>query len=710
MRKILLFIFMILGVNVFGQLSKGGFPLEIPALKSVQFQDNVLKMPSFDVALYDNSSDPDNFKTLKFAHSFPVSITPGNAGSWHETDGFSVWHLMVESDGAYSLNIIFSKFYLPEGARLFIFDKEKKVILGAFTSDNNKPYKKLAISPLPGDKLIIQYEEPINATFRGELEIGEINHDFKGILDIENRWKRRFSQECNVDVNCEFLSETEDQRRAVCLVVAGDELGTGTLLNNVSQDGKPYLLSAFHVYDEEGTAETALYFFNYESPFCTGINGYDVQSVSGSVARAHFDSLDIMLVELSEMPPPIYRPFLAGWDATKIQPFNSYTIHHPNGDTKKISHDTGKCDSVRYNKEFINYGHWKVHNWENGTTEGGSSGAALLNSDKRVAGILSGGNASCEEITYDLFSRFDKMWNYRSESSKQLKHWLDPGNTGTLRIDGFDLYDSTTNDCNLISNFMVEDSSVVISLENGLGAITGTNSAGITEVAEAFSGYEKAIVNGVSIGVSKLDYSSTTSDITVRIYTGDSTPNFAVKQFKFPVKSLTESAMNYFAFSEPIEVKGNFFISVVIPGNDSLQLFQSAMRPLVAPNTLFVLQDGVWKKAGEVTNKSALGASLLMQVMICDASSPQPTDTTQLNEFFFKAYPNPATEYLVIEFKKRASLYEMWMYDMTGKMILNDCFENRMYGEVNVSGISPGIYLVRVTDGTSSEVRRIVIN
>jgi hypothetical protein len=50
------------------------------------------------------------------------------------------------------------------------------------------------------------------------------------------------------------------------------------------------------------------------------------------------------------------------------------------------------------------------------------------------------------------------------------------------------------------------------------------------------------------------------------------------------------------------------------------------------------------------------------------------------------------------------------MYDMTGKMILNDCFENRMYGEVNVSGISPGIYLIRVTDGTSSEVRRIVIN
>jgi hypothetical protein len=262
--------------------------MEVINLKSASLSEKMVKMPLFDVKK--ELAEDEKFrndKSLKFAHSFPVSLTPQNSGEWYDIDGYRVWQLVIQSQGAYSLNIIFSKFSIPEGARLFVFNKEKNLILGAFTSQNNKPYKKLAVYPLPGDELIVQYEEPYDAAFNGELEIGEINHDYKGIFSLNNRLPRRTSQECNVDVNCEFESGLESEKRAVCRVIAGDELGTATLLNNVLQDGKPYILSAFHIYDDTETAKIAIYDFNYESPYCTGLNGYDVQSVSGSVERLH---------------------------------------------------------------------------------------------------------------------------------------------------------------------------------------------------------------------------------------------------------------------------------------------------------------------------------------------------------------------------------------------------------------------------------------
>lgn len=717
----IIFILLIfIALNSLGQLSQGGFPLEVSNLKSASIQDKVVKMPSFDFKKEEIENDQlNNSKSLIFAHSFPVSLSPQNSGTWYNVDGYNVWQLAILSEGAFSINIIFSTYEIPPGARLFVFDKEKNIILGAFTSQNNKPYKKLAIYPLPGDELIIQYEEPSEAAFKGELEIGEINHDYKGIFNLKNSIKRRLSGSCNIDVNCEFESGLENEKRAVCRVIAGKELGTGTLINNTANDGKSYLISAYHIFDDDFNvipdivekAKIAIYDFNYESPLCTGINGYDNQSLSGSTALASFDSLDLMLVELTEAPPPTFRPYYAGWDASHIRPSNTYTIHHPNGDTKKISHDTGICDSTRYKDEFVNYGHWKVGNWESGTTEGGSSGAGLFNKDKRMVAILSGGNASCDEIDYDDFARFDKMWNYRSETSKQLKKWLDPENTGTLKLDGYDPYRSSSNECDLTSNFMIEDSPAVLPENSGSkGSYTGNNNMNITEIAEKYSGFERAIINGVTLGISELKAGTTSSELTVRIYTGDSIPNFAVKQFKYSMKSLTSNAMNFLSFSEPVEVLGNFFISIVIPENDSLTIFQSAFRPLILKSSMLVMHQDVWKPISKLTGDSNTGASLLMQVVVCDASFPQSIDTTMEESSLFKVYPNPATDYFVMEFKKRVPSYEYSLYDMTGKIILTDCFENRLYGEVNVSGLKPGIYLVRVSDGELTEIKRIAIH
>ena len=698
-------------MNASGQISQGGVPLEVTNLKSASFHDKVVKMPHLaHEQLLLEDSQHDNLKSLKFAHPFKVSLNPENSGSWFEADGYNVWQLAIKSDSAYSLNILFSKFYIPEGARLFVFNPEKSFVLGAFTSFNNKDYKKLAVYPVPGDELVIQYEEPNNATFSGELEVGTVNHDYLGVFELKNRWNRRLSESCNVDVNCEFESGLENEKRSVCRIFAGDELGTGTLINNVLGNGKPYLISAFHVYDNPDSAQTTVYDFNYESPFCTGLNGSDIQSVSGSTALAWFDSLDFILVELSETPPAAYRPYYAGWDATSVAPENSYTIHHPNGDVKKISYDSGVCDSTRYNDRYLNFGHWKVLNWEYGTTEGGSSGAPLFNKEKYLVGTLSGGNASCKDLSYDLFARFDKMWNYRSQNNRQLKRWLDPGGSGKLKLDGFNPYEASSSTCSFMSNFQVEDSTVLLPEYKGQdGIYTGNNSLNITEFAESFTGVDKAVISGISIGIADFKIITDNPMVTVRIYTGDSIPDFAVKQFKFPYSQLTKNAMNYLNFNQTISVEGNFYISIVVPTEDSLAVFQSDLRSFAAKNSMLVKQNGYWKMANLIASEQTKSMSMLLQTLICSASFVQGVDTVFDRDKLFRLYPNPANDYVVVEFKDRSEPFKISVSDMTGKIVYSRSFENRMYAEIDISGISPGIYILKVTKGAITDTRKVVI-
>lgn len=700
--KPILFVFLFLSFvfSANAQLSSGGFPLELPMLKSSASAPAVLQMPAFDLDKTLLQQKLENLeKSVKFAHSFEVELTPDNSGEWFEANGFNIWQLRVKSEGALSMNLIFSKYNLPDGARLFVFDPLKEVILGAFTSKNNKPFKKLAIYPLPGDELVLQYEEPAGAAFSAELEISKINHDFLGVVPLKNRWKRRLSGECNVDVNCESESGMFEQKRAVCRILADDELGTATLLNNTSADGKPYMISAFHVFDSNDIAEISLFDFNYESPFCSAIDGFDNQSISGAIAKASFDSLDFMLVELSEMPPATFRTYYAGWDADTKLPSNSYTIHHPNGDTKKITHDEDTCDSLSFSTYFLRFGHWKVYNWESGTTEAGSSGAPLFDNNKRVVGTLSGGYASCDNLSYDAFARFDKMWSYKSDSTKQLKYWLDNANIGKTNTNGFDYYAQKNEDCFFVSNYMTEDELDVFSCS--------TVTCKVDELAERFMQFEQASISGVSLGIDRVVKKSKIPELMLTVYTGENIPGVAEKQYRFPIAKVTQKAMNYFDFGEGVDVNGTFFIGVSVPGKgDSVLVYHSKPRGLAGSNSMFIQSENNWLKY-ENFNDRAMGASMLMQVNVC--SSVADTGFVQNNDRLVKVYPNPAGSYVIVEILSDVSEFSLSVFDMVGREKFTQLYKNRKYADLDVSLLMPGIYLLKTTVNDKTEVKRLIV-
>lgn len=705
-----LFLFGVSCNSALAQVSAGGVPVNLPKLKSLSLQNKIVELPKVDVAHYlfqKNSNVLE--KSVTYACPITVALNTANDGIWFQQDDLRIWQLHLKSEGALSLGLVFSKYHLPPGARLFITNTDGEMVYGAFTDANNKPYRKLAIYPFPGEELLVQYEEPLGASFEGELEIGTVYHDFLGVVSLKNRWKQRTSSYCNVDINCENHSGLNNEQRAVCRIFAGGELGTGTLLNNTKRDGQPLLLSAHHVYHKEkepnrtlkSIAEITLFDFNYERPFCVPIDGSDFQSVSGATLLAAFDSLDFVLVELNEMPPPSYRPFFAGWDATGTIPAGAYTIHHPNGDVKKITHDEGTCDSLSFSSSFLRHGHWKVFNWESGTTESGSSGSALFGQNNRVFGTLSGGAASCKIIDYDAFARLDKMWKYRSESNQQLAVWLDPEGKGVRSMDGYDPYETEEIHCTLISNYMTED------------VLTNTvelqQKSAATEFAEQFSQVEEATLAGISIGIHSFFIHSQWPELTIRIYSGDHLPEVLEKIYRFPMKGLTARAMNYFSFDDPVSVGNNFFVT--ISSNDPLDsmiFYQSDYRGVVGTSSMLIRNREGWKYAADYRDDKQ-GASMLMQLNICASSFKQDVDSLPSNSQLMKFYPNPARQYLVVEFLKREQSNELSLSNLLGQKLYTGSFKSRSYAEIDVADLVPGIYLLSIRNNGQQETRRVLI-
>jgi len=98
-------------------------------------------------------------------------------------------------------------------------------------------------------------------------------------------------------------------------------------------------------------------------------------------------------------------------------------------------------------REVLSYGyqrpgdsHWRVTRWDRGTTEGGSSGSPLFDTNNRIIGQLHGGSASCRNMSgWDGYGKIAKSWNVGWTRSGRLRDHLDPSNTRAETVNGRNL-------------------------------------------------------------------------------------------------------------------------------------------------------------------------------------------------------------------------------------------------------------------------------
>ena len=708
MRYILLLIalFMLSGNLLFAQISEGGKPRQTVILKSNSIPVAVMPAVSNEnlkIQAQMKIQTQLKLKPLQFAYGFNVDLNPANAGIWLESsDGYSVWILKIRSNSAKSLNLIFDNFQLPPGAKLFIYNEGQNHSLGAFTERNNKSTRKFATLPVAGDEITVQYEVPETISNKNNFTITQVNHDFTGILKYdERRPLNKTAGSCNIDINCPAGENWDDVKDAVCrIIVNGTEICTGTLLNNTREDGKPYIISASHCYDEWEYAETSVYTFNYESPYCAPLDGDPSNSISGAIMKAQYDDLDFALTELTMVPPPEYHPFYAGWDRQGNLPDSSTSIHHPQGDIKKIAWDSDAAEFSDFNSSYTPNGFVKVKRWEGGVTESGSSGGPLFNSAQSLIGTLTGGAATCSNPVRDYFSRFDMAWDYIADSSQQLEYWLDPLASGVGKIGGM-RFDEEENLCSNFTNLKAFDSHENIELttfDEFNGYWGGTNNVGITEITERFSIFGNEQLAGISLGIGKLKDSITDqSQITIKVYNGGDLPEDLIYSEVMSISDFVEDAMNFIGFSESIATADTFFVGFELSNmqpQDTFVVYQSLREP-ERVNNFFFKQDDQWFdfKNSNVDNYSITN---IVEILACNVLKSVTDSPLVKNELEIAVYPNPTNAYITLETGLEIELDNIQVFNLIGQKVevtFSHLREKKV--QIDLTGNVPGVYFVR---------------
>ncbi|MDC8101776.1 T9SS type A sorting domain-containing protein [Chryseobacterium rhizosphaerae] len=385
-------------------------------------------------------------------------INIANSNERIEYDGRYYNLYKIKSSDAKAIQIYFKKYHLPKGSTLYFYS-ENGFILGEFNEKNNPDSNtkelEFGTQPIPGNNFYIELSYPTSSIDKPELIAEKIIHsttDFYGGAYGQ-------AGNCHKNIACDFTGTNDKSRNMKSvglmlypLYINGVKQSSysascsGNLMNNTKQDGTPYFLTAAHCIGPAAAnnninwSTELITLFNYEAKTCTS-NGSDApsslsnNSVLGCtvLTQSPEQAGDYALLMLKTTATKLteYKVCFAGWDnnpnSYTVNINNTYGIHHPNGDTKKISFLKNIFPVSSNQGQFAQpdlQGKFLKTTWRDGIVEKGSSGSPLFNSFDKLIGSLSTGpdpnyfNCSAsdkyEGVWFTYYSRFS--YNYYTMS------------------------------------------------------------------------------------------------------------------------------------------------------------------------------------------------------------------------------------------------------------------------------------------------------
>jgi hypothetical protein len=504
MQFLVLASFLLVSINSYAQISENVPPKTFE--KHTELATARTASRFYEIPFLDNDVESKRARKVKqetcnscrkefYGKPLDFNLNIKKDGAHIEQQEGHLWIVTLKSRSAKALQVYFSEFTVPEGATLHIYNTTKDFVMGAFTKKNMNASKKFATAIFPGNEATIEYFEPRDAKFKGHVIIDKIVHVFEDIGTLSATVRDGTgsvgygtSGSCTVNVACSSGSPIVNQSKAVALFSYYDDQAgynsfcSGFLVNStdVPTEKPPYFLSAGHCvpFSHSGTDSyffDHIFYFNYESATCenqptdpfiwnsTSFQGAYLKSMGDD--RIHNNDSDYALYELANKPQfYLSNVFYLGWDRRKNDQLNSnlYNISHPYADSRKIAIGVNPVPTGTMTYSSCLNSTLQVWNvsWILGVTQPMSSGSPLLNSDKRVIGLLSAGLSRCSDSPPprpqdcpqtaaltgpDFFNRMDWIWNHPGQSSaltpwaySPLYSYLDKtANGATLYIDGY---------------------------------------------------------------------------------------------------------------------------------------------------------------------------------------------------------------------------------------------------------------------------------
>jgi len=339
--------------------------------------------------------------------------------------------------------------------------------------------------------------------------------------------------------SAEILDQLEKYNSSTCqLIFNGSYTCSGVLINNTQDQGRPLVLTAAHCIESEEDLKSIVVTFGKRKLLRNqAYNGLKWSTTGASLLSSSRD-LDFALLELESKIPAYVSPIFLGWNKSISQPALIFSIHSTDFGDAQYVFSMVKPSLATFGGLYnaVDSGHWKVDQWAQGITSLGSSGAPLLDSNFEILGGLSG-STDWENYKSDYFFRFDLAYNHFSNTTSQVKTWVDPDNLGRLghyqpvyKIRNYHFYSSV---------------SELVTLLDGAAA------------TEEFSVGDNSNINGVYITVGDMSKDSG-STITVALSQNGS----ELYAEETDTLELAQYSENYIRFVTPPLVSGNFSISL----------------------------------------------------------------------------------------------------------------------------------------------------
>lgn len=728
--------------TLLAQINRGGEPYAFshPVGKPAE-----VTMPAVDVQKYIDedkaeSRNSDGIKKpFRFGAELDVNLSQENSGTWSVLpDGSRLWQLQITSEGAKSLNFIFDRFYIPEGGRVFIYTPDREYVAGAFTHQSLNPEHVFSTSLYPGNSVIIECYEPLSATGETDISLSTVVHGYRNFLFDIDKGNYGNSGSCNININCPEGTNWQTEKRAVALILKGGSAHcTGTLINNTSNDGTPYFLTAYHCIDGYSPSNF-VFVFRHEAATCSGSTGPTQYTINYASVIASGSNSDFALLRLNDTIPLNYNPYFAGWSRESSSATSATGIHHPSGDVKKISL-TGRLSSSSYNSSNNDGTHWKVSSWTDGTTEGGSSGSAIFNHNHLIVGQLHGGTAGCDYTSgSDYYGKLAYSWtnNSASSSSARLKDWLDPTNTGATTCAGMDPCTSS-----LSNNARISDNGTVTEICGNTGVvpkieITNRGNNVLTSLAlkcqidnqpvqsynwsgslalNNSAAYTFPRITNLSVGNHSIKIWCELPNNSSDEDRSDDTVNVQLSVtdgFQVGYRATSSTDMSWFSSLISWVVKdenGNTVFQKTSMSDQEISesnclpagcytLYITYSRYLNSYKSLFSFEGLV---GGEVVASGNGVDSLRFCTSDLGISSPD-------GDFKINVFPNPVEKNKIVTISTEVNTQNYQILDMTGKTCLSGEMEN---GHANVSlwGLAEGIYLIRVFGEDGAASRKLIV-
>jgi lysyl endopeptidase len=390
-------------------------------------------------------------------------------GAWRElADGRWQWRLEVEATGATSLEFAFARLRLPAGAELWLRAGDGKQALGPLTEADNRGDGRYYSALLAGSRAVLELTLPAAKRPHLALQLEHVVYGYRHAFEDEPIAK---SGSCNIDTICPQGDDYRDQIASVAhytFASGGSSFScSGTLLatGNRSLDlAEPRFATAHHCVSAASEVQSMVFYWGYESPTCrapgSSASGSQLPrsantraTQNGATLLATHPATDFTAVQLSAPVPAAARAFYSGWDRSGVAPPASVGIHHPAGHEKRI---TFNDDPLTTMQNCIVSGtasntHWRIEQYEAGTTEQGSSGSGLWADqrdeagdaeDELFIGVLSGGEASCSNPgEFDCYGRLSQAWDGGGSAATRMRDWFDRTGTNPASVPGMKICD-----------------------------------------------------------------------------------------------------------------------------------------------------------------------------------------------------------------------------------------------------------------------------